>query len=368
MYPAGPKSALSFSAAFVVDLRAILRTECWGWSWYDRWIVSVFGMLVTTVLPATVYFAWQHFAMRRVDSDSRDELRKTAMVSSLRLLAFFAMLFYPQLSSSIFSALRCEQLGDGSAWLEVDYSVSCMPENGRYGSYRNVALVMILVVPLGFPLGLLAALLRSWMQSRKEWEEAQRQTALDADSIAQFHYARVQHVFGFCIEDFRPECFYFEPIDLLRKLSLSGLLQFVHRGTAAQCFCGSSIAFVSFGLQQWLRPYREWESNVLKALVDTQLFLTFMISFILRVLPDIDSSEPFGEEVYGWMLLCSMLLLICGTISLTFMQIHRHLRFKAQLLQLGDASSDRSADLLLFVAASDIKHDTTRAEDDVDLA
>ena len=89
---------------------------------------------------------------------------------------------------------------------------------------------------------------------------------------------------------------------MLRTLTLSGLLQFVQHGTTAQCFVVSVISFASFGLQQWLRPYREHESNVLKALVDKQLlFLTFLISFILRVLPEINSAKPVHEEFYGYL-------------------------------------------------------------------
>ena len=211
---------------------------------------------------------------------------------------------------------------------------------------------MVFVVPLGFPLALLAALVRSWRQSRERWEQAQagagdsssaigddeedQEAALAAASLADYHYGRVQQLFGFAMEDYRPSCFWFEPVDLLRKLALSGLLQFVHRGTAAQCCFGCGIAFASFGLQQWLRPYRELTSNVLKALVDTQLFLTFLMSFILRVLPHIDSSEPFDKEVYGWVLLCSMVALLCCAVGLTAVQIRRRHRFKARLLENED--------------------------------
>lgn len=114
--------------------------------------------------------------------------------------------------------------------------------------------------------------------------------------------------------------------DMLRKLALSGLLQFVHRGTAAQCFCGCAVAFLSFGLQQRLHPYRESESNALKSLVEMQLFLTFLISFILRVLPVIDSAEPVGAAVYGWVLVSSLALLLTTAVGLTTSQIRRHSR------------------------------------------
>jgi hypothetical protein len=72
----------------------------------------------------------------------------------------------------------------------------------------------------------------------------------------------------------RPECFWYEPLDMLRKLALSGLLQFVKRGTAAQVLVGCVLAFSSFGLQLRLVPYREHGSNTLKATVDAQIFLT----------------------------------------------------------------------------------------------
>jgi len=128
----------------------------------------------------------------------------------------------------------------------------------------------------------------------------------------------------------------------------------VHRGTAAQCFCGSAIAFVSFGTQQWLRPYQQPGSNVLKALVDTQLFLTFLISFILRVLPQITSSEPFGAEVYGWLLLSSMMLLVTSAVVITLAQIFYRRRFKAGLLDSGiDLASVGSVSSVRYSASDD---------------
>ena len=79
-------------------------------------------------------------------------------------------------------------------------------------------------------------------------------------------------------------------------------------------------------MQQWLRPYKDDESNALKALVDTQLFLTFLISFILRVLPEINSAEPFGVMFYGWLLLCTMVVLVVSAIGLTAVQVRRYHR------------------------------------------
>jgi hypothetical protein len=121
---------------------------------------------------------------------------------------------------------------------------------------------------------------------------------------------------------------------MLRKLALSGLLQFVQPGTGAQVFFGCCIAFVSFGVQLRFQPFREPEANTLKALVDAQIFLTFLISFILRVLLDatISSSEPLHADFYGWVLLGSMALLLLMGMGLTALQIHKQRQFRGELL------------------------------------
>ena len=260
------------------------------------------------------------------------------------------MLLYPQVSSTILSAFNCRLLDIDVSRLEADYSVNC--NDDHYVVYRRLAFVLVVMVPVGFPLGLLSALLYQWRESKLRWIEANgsslvdlrpsllQETAVGGDmnveSLAAYHQTRVQKMFGFCTTDFRPDCFWYEPVDMLRKLSFSGLLQFVHRGTAAQCCLGCVLAFVSFGAQQGLRPYREPETNVLKALVDTQLFLTFLVSFILRVLPEIYSTEPFDKDVYGWLLLVSMAGLLVSAFALTVVQVRRRLRFKADLLNVAE--------------------------------
>ena len=76
-------------------------------------------------------------------------------------------------------------------------------------------------------------------------------------------------------------------------------------------------------MQLWLRPYREPESNQLKVLVETQIFLTFLLSFILRVLPSDGRSslEPLGATFYGWVLVASLLALCTAALLLTAAQV-----------------------------------------------
>jgi hypothetical protein len=133
-----------------------------------------------------------------------------------------------------------------------------------------------------------------------------------------------QPTFGFCTQEYRAGVFWFEPVDMLRKLLLTGLLQFVHRGSAEQVLVGCTLAFVAFGLTMKLQPYREPEANVLKALVDFQIFLSFLCSFILRVLAAVSTFESLGKAFYGDVLVSSFIVVLVAAGALIAYQVHRH--------------------------------------------
>ena len=217
---------------------------------------------------------------------------------------------------------------------------------------------MVFAWPVGIPLGLLWLLWRQWRSSREQWLKADLQftTAVDdndpdgddrdalpeagnpaqASSLAEFNAARIRDTFGFCTKDNRPACVMFEPIDMLRKLALSGLLQFVRRGTAFQVFCGCALSFGSCCLQIHVAPYSERSANLLKALVDAQIFVTFLVSFILRVLPQIGSSEPVKAATYGWVVVFTLSGLLVTAVRLTAHQIWQRHRGR----RVGSAGDD----------------------------
>ena len=295
VFPPKPRAMLSFLSIGVVDVRDFIRFDCLGLNWYDRWLLSVIGLPCAVILPFVLRWIWQSVRLRfNVEDEVAEIAHRETNERAVNGLFFVVLLLYPQLSSEIFSALRCRRLGESSLWLEVDYLIDCT--GTRYKKYQTVAAILVVIVPIGIPVVLLGLLLRSWRRSLARWNDgpgrdvrlywigtarsgpsasisAERQPGGDqaVESVFEYHRKQLEGRFSFCIDDYRNECFWFEPIDMLRKLSLSALLQFCNRGTAAQVFCGSAIAFVSFGVQIRLEPYREPESNTLKAFVEVSL-------------------------------------------------------------------------------------------------
>jgi hypothetical protein len=141
--------------------------------------------------------------------------------------------------------------------------------------------------------------------------------------------------------DYRPECFWYEPVDMFRKLCLTGMLQFIQPGTGAQIFFGCLAASVAVGMQLYLKPYREPAANMLKTVVDAHILLTFLVSFMLRVLSDdtIRSFEPLQADFYGWIIVLSMILVGVAGVALTGEQIYKHMRFRSQLVRTGSFES-----------------------------
>lgn len=257
------------------------------------------------------------------------------------------------MSAAILSVFRCRQLGESFAVLEADVRVTCTDSSeiysaSPYGGYRNTAWVLLLVWPVGIPLVLWVLLVRSGV---RKWSLVYSTAdsgegglhAADSDALRLVTDAQARY--NFLLDDFRPGCWWFEPVDMLRKLLLSGLLQFVERGTALQCFCGCCLALVSLSLQLHVAPYAEAESNFLKASAEAVLFLTFLVSFILRVMPGIESYEPAWAhaEAYGWVLVGSIALFVATAIGLTVKQVLARRRFRGGLLEgFGDIEGENT--------------------------
>ena len=73
---------------------------------------------------------------------------------------------------------------------------------------------------------------------------------------------------------------------------------FVERGSTFQVLCGCTLAAASLALQIQLKPYVHWQSNLLKAMVDTQIFTTFLVSFILEVAAESTDASRIHYKYY----------------------------------------------------------------------
>jgi hypothetical protein len=153
-----------------------------------------------------------------------------------------------QISSAILSALRCRQLGEDYAVLMADYSVVCSSGIDEtvasdYKKIKVAAVVLTILVPIGVPAVLLLILWQQWRVSKERWLKSEFELheqmrarmvnsgqladhlrgsladeqgaggSLQVETIEEYHYARIQATFGIVVDDFKPQYWWFEPVD-----------------------------------------------------------------------------------------------------------------------------------------------------------
>ena len=345
VYPPQPSTLMHYAALFAADVRGLLLLDCPGrnsqaFDWYGIWVLTTVAVPAVTISLVVVRYCF-HRLCRRMEQNQ-------ASTNVVQALFIVILLLYPQISAKIMSALRCKELGPGIAVLEADYSIDCTLNNTKYQHYRWVAMMLFFIWPFGIPVGLGALLTRQWIRTGRQWEDMQDERGSDAlaatlvatrserTARAEFSKTRMLDLYDFCVDHYKPEFWWFEPADMLRKLSFTGLLQFAWRGTAAQVLLGCCLSFVSLGAQCFFNPYVEPSSNFLKACAETVLFLTFLIGFVVRVhSPQARMLEPCGSgcnALYGWLLISSYLgfIVLAGAISIV--EVRRKRKFQDRLL------------------------------------
>jgi hypothetical protein len=133
---------------------------------------------------------------------SYDRRRHTQGVYAIVSVVVFML--YPGVCQTAFAALRCRDLGDGVSVLEIDYNVDC--NSSDYQIFRIFAVFVIFLIPVGIPLG-------AYLMMRKHKAMI---LARDRDTIREFNSL---------LGDYEPEYYYWECVELARKLILAGFVR-----------------------------------------------------------------------------------------------------------------------------------------------
>eukprot|EP01051_Picozoa_sp_SAG22_P007362 SAG22_NODE_516_length_9563_cov_29.476965_2_plen_466_part_00 len=205
--------------------------------------------------------------------------------------AFF--LCYPTLTQTFFQHFNCRQLPDKDV-LQADYDIVCWDfghESGGGKQWWYLAIVSffgLIVVSFGFPLYM-------WWRMRKEWlaQISEHRLIHKRHIVAVRDFSRK---FDYINGDFRPEAYHAEPLDLLRKLVLTGLMSWIHKGTVFQSFVSvvASLFFMVCHIKLWPYPYPG--ANVLKLFADLQIMLLAVVGLILRIDESTMKTEKYGRE------------------------------------------------------------------------
>ena len=227
-----------------------------------------------------------------------DESIKTRMYTFVILLAFG---LYTGISTRIFHLFKCRKVQD-KYFLASDYSMECYV--GEWWNYGGVAMLSIFVYVLGIPLVQFVMLCRNRHHLHKE-------SALDNQSHRLF-----KKQFGSIYENYTEECYYFDLVDLFRRLILTGGLILVGEHSIVQSLLGILTCTLWLVVVAIKFPYKAYWDNVLSITLSLGLLLSLVCGFGLEMYRSRrllnDEENGYEQVLFDWLLI----IMTCGCLVL----------------------------------------------------
>ena len=200
---------------------------------------------------------------------------KAAAIGRLFLLIF---LVYPSLTNRIFEGFQCRVLAPGISVLQSDYTIDC--NSDQYAVLWTTCGILVIAWPIGMPALLFLMMYRA------------------RDKIAAGNEDTLQE-FNFVLGDYDAKHWYWECVELGRKLILSGLIGMVGRKTVAQAVLATLVAFLFFALTFREMPYKARKLNTIKLFSEFQIFGVLLVCVVLQVEASGFATEVVTIEMYG---------------------------------------------------------------------
>lgn len=224
---------------------------------------------------------------------------------SLFLLLLF--LVYPNVSGTILSSFICKSFDDGSRWLRQDITISCDAPD-RTG-WLILAGVGVAIYVVGIPLIYIFALWRV----RKEINPPDKSQIPDKTK-----YSTVM----FLTEIYKREYYYWEVVELIRKLIQTSLIIFLLDGSVLQMIVMIAVAMVMVQAINELKPYENEAANKLASVAQWELLIVSFLGLLLKVdLHTLDSGFSYNKQE----LLTVCLIMACFLAPAYALHQHREL-------------------------------------------
>eukprot|EP01043_Picozoa_sp_COSAG02_P060898 COSAG02_NODE_8058_length_2728_cov_3.738684_2_plen_740_part_00 len=234
-YPPQFESAIDALRFLEDTFSVIFDSECTGFDGFlAQWKLKVIVLPCSAALLVAGAYAFLH-----------SENGAPHATQQAKSYGFgFVFLLYPSICNTAFAAFECRELvkGQEPRILEADDRLLCGSVEMQI--VQSLSMAVIAVVALGVPLLftlLLVQHARAYKSTRPELNAAVaarlavefKVDANIADYIVRDVTAMGQS-FSFLLDAYTFECYYWETLDLLRKLLLVGLVLLVRRGSVAQ--------------------------------------------------------------------------------------------------------------------------------------
>jgi hypothetical protein len=290
-------NVINLDMSWLLSAGCILRV-----SFYVKLLITTIAPLLVVAILGAIHIRVRYLCTQASTLEHATAKHMTAFLA-------FTFLIFSAVSTVVFQTFSCDYLEvTEESWLRADYSISC--DTGKHTAYKIYAAVMIAVYPIGIP-SLYAVLLwrhrhslnptisttaeaaglravpRSLSQSfRQLYSSTTATTSADADaaivsdteSTAVTKPESIKFLWG----PYRQQAYWWELVECIRRLLLTGFLVFILPGTAGQSAVACVFAGLSLGVFGLVQPYAESSDSNDYWLGTWILFLSTFIALVLK--------------------------------------------------------------------------------------
>jgi hypothetical protein len=261
-------------------------------------ISGVAYLVAATVLP--------RLCAKAARQTTRESLRTRFF--ELNFLVVYTL--YTSVSTSIFRLFDCQEV-QGTWYLSADFTVKCF--EAEWNAYVAIAIVGIAVYTIGIPLVLFVLLRRN-------------RAHLYADGCPEDELSRhaiVQKKLGAVYKDYEPHSYYFDLVDLLRRLLLTGGLIVLGDASNVQIFLGGMVCACWLCLVIWRRPYGAFWDNALSAVLSFQLLIIILSGMALEIyrLTPSYAQDPYQRAAFGAFMVVASVFVIVSSLFAVFVSV-----------------------------------------------
>jgi hypothetical protein len=266
---------------------------------YPKFVVQILIMPVAALTAGLSYAAVVFGMPVCCKKANRETTKESLRTRFFELLFLIVYTLYTSVSTTIFRLYDCEQV-QGKWFLRADFTELCF--EGSWTFYNGLAILGIGVYTIGIPLGLYVLL-------------RQNRSHLYADECPEAElsqHARVHRQFGAVYGAYEPHSFFFDLVDMLRRLCLTGALTLLGESSNVQIFLGGMICTCWLLVVVWRRPYMAFWDNALSAALSFQLLINILSGMALeiyRLTPTYDQ-DPYQRNAFGVFLVIASVLMI----------------------------------------------------------
>ena len=294
----------SYLQLFNVDLFTLFgASQCdFGTGFYPSFMFSF--LLFPMVIGGALISYGAVRLIRKLFPSSVDYTTESARTRLYTFLFMIVYSLYTGVATKMFILFKCEEI-QGIAYLVADYRIVCYDDT--YNFHRNLAILGIAV----YVFGILFAILALLFYNKKYLHES------TTPSDEMYKHLQMVKQFGSIYGDYTEKNFYFDLVDLARRLLLTGGLILVGEQSNTQIFLGALLCFIWLMLVTVRRPYEAYWDNVLSIVLSSQLVLIMLCGMALemnRLTPE-KASDVYEKKSFGLLMVAFSIFIVITALA-----------------------------------------------------